>query len=90
MVYTPYFTGVHGNYLKQSIRAAGLDPDKLPVKDKTSMSFGSNSDAKAWKDIWGAGQGVGTIADVLPAAEVIARMKSEYQGAHAALLASSF
>lgn len=90
VVYTPYFTGVHGNYLKQSIVAAGLDPDNLPVKDKTSMDFGGSRDAKAWKDIWGAGQGVGTIADVAPAAEVIGRMKHEYQIARQALLAQPF
>jgi nitronate monooxygenase len=90
VVYTPYFTGVHGNYLKQSIVAAGLDPDDLPVKDKTSMNFGGSRDAKAWKDIWGAGQGVGTIDDVAPAAEVIARMRDEYRAARAAVLATAF
>ena len=90
VVYTPYFTGVHGNYLKKSIVAAGLDPDNLPVKDKTAMSFGGARDAKAWKDIWGAGQGVGTIDDVLPTAELIARMKQEYQAAKAALCSNPF
>ncbi len=90
VVYTPYFTGVHGNYLKKSIVAAGLDPDDLPVKDKTSMNFGGSRDAKAWRDIWGAGQGVGSIDDVRPAAEVIGRMKQEYQAAKAALNSSSF
>ncbi len=90
VVYTPYFTGVHGNYLKKSIVAAGLDPDNLPVKDKTAMSFGGSRDAKAWKDIWGAGQGVGTIDDVLPTAELIARMKQEYQAAKAALCSGPF
>lgn len=90
VVYTPYFTGVHGNYLKQSILAAGLNPEDLPVKDKTAMSFGSSRDAKAWKDIWGAGQGVGTIDDVVPAAEVIARMRDEYRAARAAVLATAF
>ncbi len=78
VVYTPYFTGVHGNYLKKSIVAAGLDPDNLPLKDKTAMSFGSARDAKAWKDIWGAGQGVGSIDEVLPTATLIARLKQEY------------
>jgi len=90
VVYTPYFTGVHGNYLKKSIVAAGLDPDKLPDKDKTSMSFGSSRDAKAWKDIWGAGQGVGNIDKVLPAAELIARLKDEYRSAKAALCSQPF
>ena len=90
VVYTPYFTGVHGNYLKQSILAAGLNPEDLPVKDKTAMNFGGSRDAKAWKDIWGAGQGVGTIDDVVPAAEVVARMGDEYRAARAAVLATAF
>ncbi|MDR0775607.1 MAG: nitronate monooxygenase family protein [Azonexus sp.] len=87
VVYTPYFTGVHGNYLKKSIGAAGLDPDNLPLKDKTTMSFGSARDAKAWKDIWGAGQGVGTIDEVLPTATLIARLKQEYAATRERLLA---
>ena len=90
VVYTPYFTGVHGNYLKKSIVAAGLDPDNLPVKDKTAMSFGGSRDAKAWKDIWGAGQGVGTIDDVLSTADLIARLKQEYRDARAALSSTPF
>jgi nitronate monooxygenase len=90
VVYTPYFTGVHGNYLKKSIVAAGLDPDDLPVKDKSAMSFGSARDAKAWKDIWGAGQGVGTIGDVLPTAELVARLQQEYRSAKAALCSNLF
>ncbi len=85
VVYTPYFTGVHGNYLKKSILAAGLDPANLPEKDKSAMSFGGARDAKAWKDIWGAGQGVGNIGDVLPTAELIERLKQEYRVARAAL-----
>ena len=85
VVYTPYFTGVHGNYLKKSILAAGLDPANLPEKDKSAMSFGGARDAKAWKDIWGAGQGVGNIADVLPTAALIDRLKQEYRAAKAAL-----
>ncbi|MBS1191700.1 MAG: nitronate monooxygenase [Rhodocyclaceae bacterium] len=89
IVYTPYFTGVHGNYLKASIRAAGLDPDNLPARDKTAMDFG-NGAAKAWRDIWGAGQGVGAIADVPAAAELIARMKTEYAAAKAALCSNGF
>ena len=90
VVYTPYFTGVHGNYLTRSIVAAGLDPANLPVKDKTAMSFGGARDAKAWKDIWGAGQGVGTIDDVLPAGELIARLKQEYRSAKTALCNNPF
>lgn len=84
IVYTPYFTGVPGNYLKPSIAAQGLDPDDLPHADKTKMSFGSGT-AKAWRDIWGSGQGVGLIDDTPPAAEVIARLKSEYLQAKARL-----
>ena len=90
VVYTPYFTGVHGNYLKKSIVAAGLDPANLPEKDKTSMNFGGATAAKAWKDIWGAGQGVGTIDDVPSTAELIARMKEEYRAAKTALCSNPF
>jgi nitronate monooxygenase len=83
VVYTNLFTGVHGNYLKKSIMAAGLDPDNLPEADKSAMNFGSGSGnkAKAWRDIWGAGQGVGLMDKVLPVAEVVARLKSEYDAA---------
>ncbi len=84
VVYTPYFSGVHGNYLKPSIAAQGLDPDALPEADKSRMSFGSNR-VRPWKDIWGAGQGVGSIADIPPAAEVIARLKRDYEAARRAL-----
>jgi nitronate monooxygenase len=80
VVYTNLFTGVHGNYLKKSIVAAGLDPDNLPVSDKTKMSFGAGS-AKAWRDIWGAGQGVGLMEDVPTVAEMVERLKRQYQGA---------
>jgi nitronate monooxygenase len=80
VVYTNLFTGVHGNYLKKSIVAAGLDPDNLPVSDKTKMSFGAGS-AKAWRDIWGAGQGVGLMEDVPTVAEMVERLKEQYQGA---------
>ena len=83
VVYTPFFSGVHGNYLKKSVAAAGLDPDNLPVVDKASMNFGSNRPAKAWKDIWGAGQGVGNIREVLPARELVRRLQAEYQAARA-------
>ncbi len=94
IVYTPYFTGVHGNYLKQSIVAAGLDPANLPVRDKSAMDFGAaaadSNGAKAWKDIWGAGQGVGAIDEILPAGEVVARLQDEYRAAKAALCSTRF
>ena len=94
IVYTPYFTGVHGNYLKQSIVAAGLDPANLPARDKTAMDFGAaaadSNGAKAWRDIWGAGQGVGAIDEILPAADVVARLQDEYRSAKAALCSTRF
>ena len=80
VVYTNLFTGVHGNYLKKSIVNAGLDPEALPESDKSKMSFGSGS-AKAWRDIWGAGQGVGLMDDVPTVAEMVARLKAEYEAA---------
>ncbi|QRQ87163.1 NAD(P)H-dependent flavin oxidoreductase [Cupriavidus oxalaticus] len=86
IVYTNVFTGVHGNYIRESISNAGLDPDNLPVADKTRMDFSSGSSkAKAWKDIWGAGQGVGQIHDIPGAGEIVARMKAEYDAAKARL-----
>ncbi len=88
VIYTPFFTGVHGNYLKPSIAAQGLDPDNLPPADKSKMSFGSST-VRAWRDIWGAGQGVGSITDAPPAAEVIARLKAEYAAARHALTAGA-
>jgi nitronate monooxygenase len=84
VVYTNLFTGVHGNYLKKSILNAGLDPEALPESDKSKMSFGSGS-AKAWRDIWGAGQGVGLMDDVPTVAEMVARLKAEYDAARARL-----
>ncbi|WP_374632714.1 NAD(P)H-dependent flavin oxidoreductase [Ferrovibrio sp.] len=91
IVYSSLFTGVHGNYLKPSIAKAGMDPDNLPEGDKTTMSFGSGgaSKSKAWRDIWGSGQGIGLIQDVPPVAELVARMKQEYDAARAELLAGS-
>ncbi|MCB1700164.1 MAG: nitronate monooxygenase [Pseudomonadales bacterium] len=84
------FTGVHGNYLRPSIVAAGMDPDNLPEGDLSTMNFGSGGDtsAKAWKDIWGCGQGIGAVKAVLPAAELVARLKLEYAAARARLLAA--
>jgi nitronate monooxygenase len=84
IVYTNLFTGVHGNYLKKSIVNAGLDPDALPQADKSSMNFGSGS-AKAWRDIWGAGQGVGLMNDVPTVAEMVERLTQEYNAARARL-----
>jgi len=84
IVYTNLFTGVHGNYLKGSIVAAGLDPDDLPQSDKTKMDFGGGSaKAKAWRDIWGAGQGVGQIDATRPTADIVARLAAEYAQARA-------
>jgi nitronate monooxygenase len=83
IVYTNLFTGVHGNYLKPSIIAAGLDPDHLPQSDPSKMDFGGG--AKAWRDIWGAGQGVGAVHAVVPAADYVARLNVEYGAAQAAL-----
>jgi nitronate monooxygenase len=88
IVYTNLFTGVHGNYLKPSIRAAGLDPDNLPESDPSKMNFAS-AGAKAWKDIWGCGQGIGVVDAVRPAAEVVARLKQEYAAARARLCAGA-
>ena len=90
IVYSNLFTGVHGNYLKPSIIAAGMDPDNLPTSDPSAMNFGSggNTDAKAWKDIWGCGQGIGAVDAILPAAEFIAKLKREYEAAKARLLAA--
>jgi nitronate monooxygenase len=87
IVYSSLFTGVNGNYLRGSIEKAGLDPDNLPSASKESMNFGSggNTDAKAWKDIWGAGQGVGTIDDKPSVQEIVNQMKAEYEAARARL-----
>jgi nitronate monooxygenase len=84
IVYSSLFTGVHGNYLKGSIRAAGLDPDALPESDPTKMNFGGDA-RKAWKDIWGCGQGIGAIKRVVPARELVARLAREYDAARAKL-----
>ena len=81
IVYTSLFTGVKGNYLKASVAATGMDPDNLPDGDKSRMDFGSggNMRQKAWRDIWSAGQGVGNIHEILPTADVVARMQHEYE-----------
>jgi nitronate monooxygenase len=82
IVYSNLFTGVHGNYLRSSIVAAGLDPDKLPESDPSAMNFGG---AKAWKEIWGSGQGIGAVTAIEPAVVKIERLKQEYAAAKAAL-----
>ena len=84
IVYSSLFTGVHGNYLRASIEAAGLDPDALPEGDLKTMDFGGGA-AKAWRDIWGSGQGIGAVSDVVPAGEYVARLIAEYAAAKAAL-----
>lgn len=84
IVYSNLFTGVHGNYLRGSVVAAGLDPDNLPESDPSKMNFGGGA-AKAWKDIWGSGQGIGAVKQVLPAGELVARLKREYAAARARL-----
>lgn len=87
IVYSNLFTGVHGNYLRGSIEAAGLDPDNLPESDPSKMSFGSggSSKSKAWRDIWGSGQGINAIREVKPASELVARLTREYNEAKASL-----
>jgi nitronate monooxygenase len=81
IVYTNLFIGVHGNYLKPSIVAAGLDPENLPESDPSKMNFGGNAAAKAWKDIWGCGQGINAVKEVLPTAAVVDRLEREYRAA---------
>ncbi len=89
IVYSNLFTGVHGNYLKPSIIAAGLDPDNLPESDPTKMSFGGGegSKAKAWKDVWGCGQGIGAVTEVRSVADYVQRLKTEYNAARRRLAA---
>ena len=83
IIYSSLFTGVHGNYLKGSVENAGLDPKNLPEADKSSMNFGSggNTDAKAWKDIWGSGQGIGSIKDSPSVQTLVNQLTSEYKEA---------
>jgi nitronate monooxygenase len=85
IVYSSLFTGVHGNYLKASVRAAGLDPEQLPESDPSKMSFGGDA-KKAWKDIWGCGQGIGAVTEITSAAALVARLKREYKEAQQRLL----
>ena len=76
---------MHGNYLKASIRASGLDPDDLPASDPSKMNFAGGGSKKAWKDIWGSGQGIGAVKAVVPAAELIGRLAREYEAARSRL-----
>lgn len=89
IVYSNLFTGVHGNYLKPSIVAAGMDPNALPESDPSAMNFGGDAGAKAWKDIWGCGQGIGAVKAIVPARELVARLKREYDAALARVTAGS-
>ncbi|MBA3677081.1 MAG: nitronate monooxygenase [Sphingosinicella sp.] len=85
IVYSSLFTGVHGNYLRQSIEAAGLDPDNLAEGDLKTMDFGSGGSAKAWRDIWGSGQGIGAVDKVQPAGDYVAVLAAQYEEAKAEL-----
>ncbi|MBY0334875.1 MAG: nitronate monooxygenase family protein [Acetobacteraceae bacterium] len=89
IIYTNLITGVHGNYLKPSLRNAGLDPEALPQSDPTAMDFGSGDRKRRWKDIWGSGQGIGAVDAVVPAAALVARLRREYHAARARLVAGS-
>jgi nitronate monooxygenase len=90
IVYSNLFTGVHGNYLKPSISAAGLDPDNLPHADPSAMNFGSggNMEKKAWKDIWGCGQGIGAVETVQGAGDYVDQLEREYRAAKARVMAA--
>jgi nitronate monooxygenase len=91
ILYSNLFTGVHGNYLRPSVVKAGMDPENLPVSDPSAMNFGSggNQEAKAWRDIWGCGQGIGAIDSVLTAGELVAKFSREYEDAKAELAAKT-
>ena len=81
IIYTNLFTGVHGNYLRSSIERAGLDPENLPESDPSKMNFNSGGSTKAWRDIWGSGQGIGAVEAIPNAAELVARLGREYDAA---------
>jgi nitronate monooxygenase len=83
IVYSNFYTGIHGNYLKGSIKNSGMDPDNLPESDPSKMNFGGGGEAKAWKDIWGCGQGIGAIKQITSTADYVARLKREYAQAKA-------
>jgi nitronate monooxygenase len=88
IVYSSYFTGVHGNYLRSSIIASGLDPDHLPAGEHSALKFDDAMAAKAWRDIWGAGQGVGAVGEVIPVADRVAQFTREYNAARARMAVS--
>ena len=90
IIYSNLFTGIHGNYLRPSIENAGLDPNNLPVSDPSAMNFGSGggSDAKAWKDIWGSGQGIGAVKHIGTTADYVAKLKLEYNAAKQRVLSA--
>jgi nitronate monooxygenase len=91
IVYSSLFTGVHGNYLRQSILASGLDPDNLPEGDLKTMDFGTGEGSKkAWRDIWGSGQGIGAVDQVQPAGGYVAKLTAEYEAAKAELRAKAY
>jgi nitronate monooxygenase len=83
IVYSNFYTGIHGNYLKGSIKNSGMDPDNLPESDPSKMNFGGGGEAKAWKDIWGCGQGIGAIKEITSTADYVARLRREYAQAKA-------
>lgn len=85
IVYSNFYTGIHGNYLKGSIRNAGMDPDNLPESDPSKMNFGGGGEKRAWRDIWGCGQGIGAIREVVPTATLVARLRREYAEAKSRL-----
>ena len=89
IIYTNLITGVHGNYLKPSLTRAGLDVENLPSSDPSAMNFGSGDNKKKWKDIWGSGQGIGMVDAVVPAAELVARLRREYHAARGAMATPS-
>jgi nitronate monooxygenase len=91
IVYSNLFTGVHGNYLRQSIQNAGMDPDNLPESDPSAMNFGSggNTDAKAWKDIWGCGQGIGSVKAIQSAGEYVSELQVQYEAAKARVMGAA-
>ncbi|MFK7966628.1 MAG: NAD(P)H-dependent flavin oxidoreductase [Burkholderiaceae bacterium] len=91
IIYTNLFTGVHGNYLRESIENAGLNPDDLPVSDPSKMNFGTgeNEAKKAWRDIWGCGQGIGAVKEVLPTAALVEKLANEYEQAKSRLVSAA-
>ena len=91
ILYSNLFTGVHGNYLRPSVVRAGLDPENLPVSDPSKMNFGSggNQEAKAWRDIWGCGQGIGAVKEIQTAGDMVDRLAREYEAAKAQLAAKT-